>query len=274
MGPEDRSRRRLLLGLTGAMAGVAGCTGGIRGVADGLGGFDGDDDASTSGTTNRPTEPPADSLAQYGRPSTICESDILPGIDGIAEPAFAGDWGSVAADNEFVIGEPRLTEEHAVVGLVDGDRARAYPIDAFWRHEVVNDDFGGPVLVTYCPICRSGMVASRVVDGETLTFDASGQLWVPPEVYTRASEYDGDVFAAERRGIVDADESVRNSGNLVMYDLGTESYWSQMIGTAICGPYTGTELTMRPSTLATWGDWRSDHPETDVLLPAPHSKRF
>lgn len=34
----------------------------------------------------------------------------------------------------------------------------------------------------------------------------------------------------------------------------------------------GTDLTLVPSTLTTWGEWREEYPETDVLLPPPHSR--
>jgi len=260
------SRRRLLAATAAAGLGaLAGCTAGFVGG-------DGDSDGTTE-PTRRPGTPvdPA-SLAANGNPSTICSAPIVSGIRAIVEPAFASDWRTVEPDNEFVYGEPTLGDERTVVGVVADGAARAYPIDAFWRHEVVNDEFGGPILVTYCPLCRSGMVASRVVDGETLTFDASGQLWVPPEIYTRSMEQGGDVFVAGSRGLPGANESVRNTANLVMYDTATESYWSQMLATAICGPYTGETLTIRPSTLATWGEWHRAHPETDVLLPAPHSR--
>jgi hypothetical protein len=61
-------------------------------------------------------------------------------------------------------------------------------------------------------------------------------------------------------------------GNLVMYDEATRSYWSQILGEAICGPKTGERLSIVPSTVATWGDWQADNPDTEVLLPPPHSE--
>ena len=56
-----------------------------------------------------------------------------------------------------------------------------------------------------------------------------------------------------------------------MYDELTGSFWSQGIGRAICGPAAGTDLEIVPSTVTTWGEWRADHPEGEVLLPPPHS---
>jgi hypothetical protein len=56
-----------------------------------------------------------------------------------------------------------------------------------------------------------------------------------------------------------------------MYDSVTDSLWSQLLGTAIRGPATGEELTLLPATMATWGEWRTEFPETGVLLPPPES---
>jgi hypothetical protein len=41
--------------------------------------------------------------------------------------------------------------------------------------------------------------------------------------------------------------------------------------TAIRGPRTGDRLSLVPSSLTTWSEWRSTHPETRILLPPPHS---
>ncbi len=59
--------------------------------------------------------------------------------------------------------------------------------------------------------------------------------------------------------------------NLVMYDEATSSLWSQVRAQSIRGPMTGTTLSLLPSSLTTWGEWRSAHPDTRVLLPPPIS---
>ena len=53
--------------------------------------------------------------------------------------------------------------------------------------------------------------------------------------------------------------------NVLMYDRGSESLWSQIKGEAVTGTLTGTELEVLPSTLTTWKKWRKQHPETQVL---------
>ncbi len=235
-----------------------------RGNADGGDGT-GETDASETpgpGSTDATTGIEAPSLAEQGRPPTICEESIRPdGIRAIADPSFGppSAWPDDPADYR------PLTDDQTVVGVTAAGAARAYPLTVLNVHEVVNDTFGGPLLVTYCPICRSGMVASRRVDGTTTRFDVSGLLWKPPRVNTVASELDGRVFS-------DREEGVSNSGNLVMYDAATGSYWSQMLAAAICGPAEGTRLSIRPSSVATLGEWTDTHPDTEVLLPPSESE--
>jgi hypothetical protein len=125
-----------------------------------------------------------------------------------------------------------------VVGVERGGAARAYPLRVLRWHEVVNDALGGPLLVTYCPLCGSSIVAERTVAGEVTVFGVSGKLW---------------------------------RGDLVMYDRATGSLWSQLLARAVRGPRTGDRLALLPSRLTSWRTWREEHPDTEVLLPPPHS---
>ena len=216
-----------------------------------------------------------DQLGEWGLPTTICEAEVVEdvGIRAIVDPAYAADWTDVDIDRKYRMGfevGDGLTADSYVVGVTsaDGTRARAYPLSVVWWHEAVNDRFDGPLLVTYCPICQSGMVAERRVAGAETTFGVSGQLWQPPRVYAETAKVDGRVFGASAtEGAVEA----RNSGNLVLYDEATRSYWSQLLARAICGEREGDRLKIVPSAVATWGVWRDEHPETDVLLPPPYS---
>ncbi|WP_370515787.1 DUF3179 domain-containing protein [Halapricum sp. CBA1109] len=169
----------------------------------------------------------------------VPESDLdrgaqKDGIPAITDPAFAADWSGVENRGESL----ELDDEDTVVGVARDGEARAYPLRILDWHEVVNDEFGGPLLVTFCPLCGSGMTAVRRVDGEVTTFGVSGLLF---------------------------------RSDLVMYDAATESLWSQIMATAIRGPRTGESLALVPSSLTTWGEWRTDHPRTRVLLPPPDS---
>jgi len=216
-------------------------------------------------------------LARQGNPQTICSERVKadPGIYAVTDPAFGADWREADVDDRYRrLGASAddgdgLDDDHTVVGLAGEWGARAYPLGVLWHHEVVNDTPDGrPVAVTYCPLCRSGLVARRVVDGTTTTFVVSGLLWRAPGAEGAAAAAGDDLFGATRAG---GEAAVRNAGNLVMYDRATGSYWSQILATAICGPLRGTDLDVVPSTVTTWGEWRDSHPGTDVLLPPPRS---
>ena len=53
--------------------------------------------------------------------------------------------------------------------------------------------------------------------------------------------------------------------NLVLYDVESESLWSQLLSEAVAGPLAGAKLRMLPTENSTWGEWRNIHPETLVL---------
>lgn len=256
-------RRRPLLAALGATVATAGCVTGY--AADDTG----DDPTGESPTTDgddgqREGEGEgidAPTLAEQGRPPTLCEEDLRPeGIRAVDDPSFCAP----EAWPDDPDGYRPLEEGSTVIGVERDGAARAYPLTVLNVHEIVNDTLGEPMIVTYCPICRSGMVADRRVDGDTATFDVSGLLWVPPRIYTAAAEEEGRVFS-------DREDGVGNNGNLVMYDDATGSYWSQMLGQAICGPRAETRLRTLPSTVSTLGAWREDNPDGGVLLPPPAS---
>ncbi|WP_433623937.1 DUF3179 domain-containing protein [Halomicrococcus sp. NG-SE-24] len=201
------------------------------------------------GTTGGSDESTTANAAEYPMPDDlpVPETELERGalrdaIPAITDPAFGADWSGVAVEVRNEFGEyaatPRLADGDRVVGVERDGRARAYPLRVLVWHEVVNDAFGGPLLVTYCPLCGSSLVAKRLVRGEETVFGVSGQLWW---------------------------------SNLVLYDRATDSLWSQLAATAIRGPVTGDWLTLVPSTLTTWADWRDRHPDTEVLRPPPES---
>jgi hypothetical protein len=163
-------------------------------------------------------------------------------IAAIVDPVFGEDWSGISMEVNTNVGtyisKPRLSADEPVIGVARAGEARAYPLRLLNWHEVVNDEFGGPLLVTYCPLCGSAMTAVRRAAGEETVFGVSGLLY-------------------------------RN--DLVMYDRATDSLWSQIIATAIRGELTGETLQLVPSTLTTWGEWQETYPDTVVLRPPPDS---
>jgi hypothetical protein len=128
-----------------------------------------------------------------------------------------------------------LDKSDRVLAIDYNGIAKAYPINILNWHEIVNDDFNGKrVLVTWCPLCLSGIAFDAQLRGRRLTFGVSGKLY---------------------------------KSNLLMYDRETGSLWSQMLGKAVTGPLTGASLRMVPVEDTTWGYWLTQHPNTLILSP-------
>jgi len=168
----------------------------------------------------------------------------LNGFDlaGASVPAKAIERGGPPKDGIPAIDRPRFVNA-AGAGLTDGDRVlglaldgitRAYPVRILNWHEVVNDRFGArAIVVTYCPLCGTGMVFEPPAElGGSSGFGVSGLL------------YNSDVL---------------------LYDRATQSLWSQILSLAISGPLKGTALRPVPVSHTNWADWRRRHPATEVL---------
>lgn len=156
--------------------------------------------------------------------------DCIPSVD---DPSFSSIYDVDRA----------ITDESVGLGLLYKGEARFYPYQMLVQREIVNDVVSGDeLLVTYCPLCATGVVFDRNVDGVAREFGVSGFLW---------------------------------QSNLVMYDrpidgareLNTDeqSLWSQVLGEAIAGAHLGTKLSIVPSDTVTFGAWRKLHPDSLVL---------
>lgn len=53
--------------------------------------------------------------------------------------------------------------------------------------------------------------------------------------------------------------------NVLLYDLQTESLWSQVQKQSVTGELTGTPLEVLPALETRWSEWKSKHPNTLVL---------
>ena len=52
-----------------------------------------------------------------------------------------------------------LKDTDTVIGVVINGKARAYPHNIGWWHEIVNDTVGGrPIVVSFCPLTGTGQV--------------------------------------------------------------------------------------------------------------------
>ncbi len=138
-------------------------------------------------------------------------------------------------------GKATLNDGDRILGVYENGVAKAYPIKILNYHEIVNDKFSGkPVVVTFCPLCGSGIAFDAEINGEALEFGVSGLL------------YNSDVL---------------------LYDRQTESLWSQLEYKAISGPMAGKELKVLNTANTTWKNWKEKHPKTLVLSEETGFKR-
>ena len=126
-----------------------------------------------------------------------------------------------------------LDDEDLVLGLNYKGTIRAYPLRILNWHELVNDVVDDQkVLISYCPLCRTGIAFIPKVDGKEVEFGTSGKLY---------------------------------NSELIMYDRKTDSYWAQTLGLAVVGPSTGQLLDKIPLDTVMGKDWKKTHPDTQVL---------
>jgi len=160
--------------------------------------------------------------------SSIPVSEILsggPGKDGI--PAIDNPKFISLEEVDF------LKDDDVVITVKQGSEIRAYPTRILIWHEIVNDVVDGkPLVITYCPLCGTGMVFEREIDGVVYDFGVSGLL------------YQSDVL---------------------MYDRQTESLWSQLAMKSVSGKNQGKPLKWRSSEHLTFAALKEKYPQAKVL---------
>ncbi|WP_331235980.1 DUF3179 domain-containing protein [Natronorarus salvus] len=224
---ERRLTRRALLATMGvSTAALAGCTGSGSEGPYGTG-DDGTDADRERGEDGDESEDP---------PTREAVVPLEHDLESFTESVFSG---GVSQDGIPSIDDPEFESMDEVDGrLDDGDPvfavevegdARAYPQSILVWHEIVNDRVGGlDVAVTYCPLTGTAIGFER---GRT-EFGVSGRLV---------------------------------NSNLIMYDRAGESWWPQVLGTAIDGPNEGRALREVPVIWTTWERFRETYPDGAVL---------
>jgi len=140
------------------------------------------------------------------------------------------------------IASVQTDDDEKVLSVKIGPEVHAYPIRTMGYHHIVNDIIGGvPIAATYCTLCHTGLVWSRIVDGRTLHFRLAGI----------------------------------NNGNALMRDEETSSIWQQSTGQAIFGPLKGRQLGLIHSDELTFALWRKEQPQGLVLKPdVPYESKY
>jgi len=163
-----------------------------------------------SGFTFSPSLIPRDQIISGGPPKD--------GIPALTNPITE----SVASANHWLDGQAM------VLGIVINGEARAYPINILNWHEIVNDRIADhAIVVSYCPLCGSGMV-----------FDSPDRFGVSGLLY---------------------------QSDVLLYDHKTESLWSQLMMQAVAGSRTGESLKTLPVHHGSWKTWKAAYPKSRVL---------
>ena len=153
-------------------------------------------------------------------------------------------WGGVQRDGIPPLKDPEtipaalagyLNDSDVVFGVSFGGQSRAYPKRILAWHEMVKDNVGGrSINGVYCTLCGSMIVYDTEFNGKHYELGTSGFLY---------------------------------RSNKVMYDHQTKSMWSTLNGKPVVGPLVGKGIQLKPLYVVTttWGQWKADHPDTDVL---------
>jgi len=157
----------------------------------------------------------------------------MDGIPSIDNPKYV----TVEEADEWI-------EDNELVLAIDYKGVkRVYPLQILVWHEIVNDFIADdPILITYCPLCGSGIAYESIIDVGT---DAEGnKIRKTVEFGTSGKLY---------------------NSNLVMYDRETQTYWTQIDGLGIVGELTGQKLKAISIDTVVWRDWKKIHPDSEVL---------
>ena len=126
-----------------------------------------------------------------------------------------------------------LRASDRVLGITRNGVSKAYPVAILNWHEIVDDrDASEPIVVTFCPLCGTGIAYLATTGDQVLDFGVSGLLY---------------------------------NSDMLLYDRQTQSLWSQIRRQAVSGPMQGTKLQPVPVMHTQWADWKQRYPTTRVL---------
>ncbi len=150
-----------------------------------------------------------------------------PGKDGIPSIDFPKFLNASDSEANF------LNDDDLVIGIVNGNEAKAYPHLILDWHEVVNDKLNDQfVTISYCPLTGTAFGWRSEANGAKSTFGVSGLLY---------------------------------NTNLILYDRNTDSNWSQLELKCVNGTLIGDEPVLESVVETNWGTWKKLYPNTKVL---------
>lgn len=139
-----------------------------------------------------------------------------------------------------------MREDDIVLGVLLGDKARAYPWYLVANYHAVNDHLNDePIIVNLCEACNGSAAFLATIPAT--------------------------VIDIRPRGL--------KNGTWYGIDFQTGSLWYPFVGVAFEGPLKGTKLKRIRTYFSTWKDWVEEHPTTTVAVTSeevryrPHAAR-
>jgi len=126
-------------------------------------------------------------------------------------------------------------DDRTVFGIVVGGEALAIPLNVAEIHEMFNLTLGGERLaIPYCTLCGSAQAFVTDQPDDALVMRTSGLL---------------------------------SRSNKVMYDLISQSVFDTFTGDAVSGPLQDAGIVLDEITVvrSTWGEWKREHPDTQII---------
>jgi len=176
---------------------------------------------------------------------------FLNSCDTVDNADVSGDWliptdqvfdGGPGRDGIPSVDNPQFTnvndasyllDDDLVIGIKIGGTIRAYPHPILDWHEIVNDDISGQkTAITYCPLTGSAIAWKRHGVVSNSAFGVSGLLY---------------------------------NSNLIPYDRGSSSNWSQMKLQCVNGSLIGNEIETSKIIETTYKTWREMYPTSKLL---------
>ena len=176
---------------------------------------------------------------------------FLNSCDTVDNADVSGDWliptdqvfdGGPGRDGIPSVDNPQFTnvndasyllDDDLVIGIKIGGTIRAYPHPILDWHEIVNDDISGQkTAITYCPLTGSAIAWKRNGVVSNSAFGVSGLLY---------------------------------NSNLIPYDRGSNSNWSQMRLQCVNGSLIGNEIETSKIIETTYKTWREMYPTSKLL---------
>ena len=163
-------------------------------------------------------------------------------------------WGGVRRDGIPPLKNPKmisakdatwLQDDNVVFGVAINGDVRAYPKRILAWHEMFKDRIGGLELAgVYCTLCGALVLYDTTIDGKHYELGTSGFLY---------------------------------RSNKLMYDHATKSMWSTLTGKPVVGKLVGKDIKLKSLFVVTttWKEWRTLHPNTQVLsLDTGHQRNY